>query len=413
MIEAARFMTVELPRGWEEVEFGEIVEDSAFGPRFSGEMYADDGNIATLRTTDMSEDGKISYEQMPFARLDELRFSKHFLQKGDLVISRSGRIGTTAVFDQFDAPVLPGAFCIRFRLKDNAHPYFFRYFFNSSVGQQLILSIAQGAAQQNISSSNMLKLHVPLPPVSVQDSITDTLLTYDHLIDNNNRRIALLEESVHLLYREWFVHLRFLGCDQVKVVDGVPEGWKKVELSELASVNQKSIAKRSAPENIQYVDISSVSTGSINEIQPLRFADAPSRAQRVVQHGDVIWSMVRPGRRSYSLVLHPPENLIASTGFAVLTPEKVPSSFLYSALTMDFFVGHLENVATGAAYPAVKPKDFEAFQILCPSETLLRKFDEYALSVHEQIHNLKMQNQKLREARDRLLPRLMNGSLAV
>ena len=125
-------MSVQLPKGWQTIKFGDVVEDSAFGPRFSGEKYAEDGNIASLRTTDMSEDGRISYENIPLAKLDESKFEKHFLEVGDLVITRSGRIGTTGIFEGADFPVIPGAFLIRFRLYKTVNPYFYKYFFNSS-----------------------------------------------------------------------------------------------------------------------------------------------------------------------------------------------------------------------------------------------------------------------------------------
>ena len=96
---------------------------------------------------------------------------------------------------------------------------------------------------------------------------------------------------------------------------------------------------------IEYIDISAVSPGIINETTFYSFADAPARARRIVQHGDIIWSCVRPIRRSHAIIWGPPENLIASTGFAVLTPVDLPTSFLYQAVTKNEFVGYLANNA--------------------------------------------------------------------
>ena len=126
-----------VPPSWRIVTFGEVVTDSAFGPRFSGASYADDGQIATLRTTDMDDDGAISYETMPLASLDAAKFEKHFLKKDDLVITRSGTCGIAGVFRGFDKPVLPGAFLIRLRVSDKADVRFFRYFFNSKPGASI------------------------------------------------------------------------------------------------------------------------------------------------------------------------------------------------------------------------------------------------------------------------------------
>jgi len=161
------------------------------------------------------------------------------------------------------------------------------------------------------------------------------------------------------------------------------------------------------------VDISSVVTGRIEKIEPMAFANAPGRARRIVRHGDTIWSCVRPNRKSFSLILDPPADLIVSTGFAVLTPSKVPFSFLHQAVTTDEFVGYLTNHATGAAYPAVTAKDFEAAEILVPDEPLLRRFHEHCEPTLLLKENLLRKNATLRRTRDLLLPKLISGALDV
>jgi type I restriction enzyme S subunit len=97
-----------------------------------------------------------------------------------------------------------------------------------------------------ITSTNVLKLKIPLPPLADQSAITDTLLAYDDLIENNDRRIALLEESVHLLYREWFVSLRFPGCDGGggATSNGIPDGWQEIQLKDLATLNYGEALKK-------------------------------------------------------------------------------------------------------------------------------------------------------------------------
>jgi type I restriction enzyme S subunit len=234
----------------------------------------------------------------------------------------------------------------------------------------------------------------------------------DDLIDNNNGRIALLEEAVQRLYREWFVHLRFPGHEQTRIIDGVPEGWQKDKLNDVAVVNRHTLPS-SYDGVIEYVDIASVVPGRITKTTSYHFKDAPGRAKRVVQHGDLIWSCVRPNRKSYAVIWNPNDNLIVSTGFAVITPVDVPSTFLYFATTTPEFVGYLENRAKGAAYPAVTASDFEQALLPHPSRHLLDAFNKIAEPVFAQIHNLGLQNTRLAEARDALLPRLMNGSLAV
>src|SRR5205085_4098846 len=109
-----------------------------------------------------------------------------------------------------------------------------------------------------------------------------------------------------------------------------------------------------------YVDISSVSTNQIEQVTTYTSDEAPGRARRHVQHGDIIWSSVRPGNRAYSLIYDPPKNLIVSTGFAVIRPNiTMPFSFLFFAVTSNAFVDQMTMVAKGAAYPATSFDDFE------------------------------------------------------
>ena len=128
------------------------------------------------------------------------------------------------------------------------------------------------------------------------------------------------------IYEEWFVRFRFPGHEQTRMVESevgpVPEGWEVVKLGRLAEINARSVRRGMEPDEIRYVDISSVSTGSIDKKETMPFADAPGRARRIVRDGDVIWACVRPNRKSYALVLDPEPNLLVSTGFAVLTSRR-------------------------------------------------------------------------------------------
>lgn len=107
------------------------------------------------------------------------------------------------------------------------------------------------------------------------------------------------------------------------------------------------------------------------------------------------------------------ESLIVSTGFAVISPKKVPTSFLYCTVSTDLFVGYLTNRARGAAYPAVSETDFEEAEIVVPTDELARQFDEIICPTFDLIANLTKQNAHLKTARDLLLPRLMSGEIEV
>lgn len=283
---------------------------------------------------------------------------------------------------------------------------------NANAIRDLATEAAHGTKKLEMDRLENFEVKVPAD-IEVQRRAASIALAYDSFIATNQRRITLLEELARRLYREFFVHLRFPGYEDVRWVDGLPEGWEYRPLSAVAEVNKRSIGVKDRPDEVLYIDISSVSPGSINEVAHYAFADAPGRARRRVAHGDVIWSCVRPNRRSYALVLEPEEGLVASTGFAVLSAKDVPFSYLYFTTTTDAFVGYLEANATGAAYPAVTSKTFESAEILVPGDGVLKEFDRLVLPSIEQMEALKRQNSMLAKARDALLPKLMSGQLDV
>jgi len=280
--------------------------------------------------------------------------------------------------------------------------------------KQRIQAISQGTTQDNLSVEKLLSFRFRIPGCVVQKKIAAVLSAYDDLIENNRRRIALLERMAEQLYREWFVRFRFPGYQHAKFEKGVPSGWRVAKLSELAYVNASSIKKGCEPVSIRYLDIGAVTTNAVEIPAPINYSDAPGRARRRVRHGDVIWSSVRPANRAYGLILEPPENLIASTGFAVISNHPdVPFSFIKYAITTDTFVEQMTAVAKGAAYPATSFDDFENASLLLPISDVLVEFDRLVLPMLTTAHCLARQNEVLKATRDLLLPRLISGKLRV
>lgn len=163
------------------IKFAEANFQSMFGPRFSGKLYNVNGNIASLRTTDLNNSGEINYDSIPKAQIDEDKFKDHYLKKGDLIISRSGTCGLAAVFNKFDIPVIPGAFLIRFRLKKEHNPEYFKIYFNSKIGRSQTSRITTGAVQKNLTSKALLSLKIPTPSKEIQDEF----VTRFNVIEND------------------------------------------------------------------------------------------------------------------------------------------------------------------------------------------------------------------------------------
>jgi len=274
-------------------------------------------------------------------------------------------------------------------------------------------NIINGATVDRIPIKKFPDFEVSIPSISKQRSISDILSAYDDLIENNRRRIQLLEQAARLLYKEWFVHLCFPGHEHTRIIDGVPEGWEKKRLGDIAVTNAESYKANNLPSEINYIDISSVKQGRILSENKISSSEAPGRARRIGIDGDVIWSNVRPNLRAYALVLEPDINDVFSTGFTILSPVAIPFSYLYLLTTTDEFVGYLVNHTTGASYPAVRPDDFEKAEILLPTQSVLKIFHEKIEPAFRMVQLLEKKIHVLAKARDLLLPKLMNGEIAV
>lgn len=407
---------------WVDSTLGEIcdvgggeIKTGPFGSQLHQSDYEEVGTPVVM-PKDIIE-GRI--EEAGIARVGAShveRLTQHKLKLGDIVYGRRGDIGRQALVRHENIGWLCGTGCLKITLGCQS-PIDSRYLHLYLKQDDVVSWIANqaiGATMPNLNTSILRSVPVRYPESrEAQLEVVNTLFAYDELIENNTRRITILETMAQNFYREWFVNFRFPGHEQSQWQDTpqgkIPAGWEVKKLSEIAAVNPESITNKNAPEIIYYVDISSVNTGSIEEIKPMDFTEAPSRARRIVRHGDIIWATVRPNRKQFSYIANPVENTIVSTGFAVLRAGKVPASFLYQATTTDSFTAYLVNHATGAAYPAVNASVFENAEILVPDKDLLGKFDDLVAITMKQIEVLKKKNKNLKQQRDILLPKLISG----
>ena len=378
--------------------------------------FSDSGYCLFLSATNVTRNGfQFSKCQFVTEQKDEaLRKGK--LQREDVVLTTRGTIGNVAHFNTSvtyeHMRINSGMVILRCKVEKILPTYLYHFLRSPSFHGQ-VNSLRSGVAQPQLPIRDMRRIKMPLPLLPEQQRIASILSSYDHLIENNRRRIQLLEQAARLLYKEWFVHLCFPGHEHVKIIDGVPEGWEIMPLGNIVATNVESYKARELPNEINYIDISSVTEGRIITKNAVSSNDAPGRARRKAKSGDVIWSNVRPNLRAYALILEPDENDVFSTGFTVLSPVAVPFSYLYVLVTTDEFVGHLVNHATGVSYPAVRPDDFERAVVWVPSPQVLELFHEKTEPILRLISVLEEEAKPLTEARDLLLPRLMNGEITV
>ena len=260
-----------------------------------------------------------------------------------------------------------------------------------------VIGEARGAANQaSITLDTIKRFTFLLPPLDIQHRIATILSRYDSLIENYQKQIKLLEESAQRLYKEWFVDLRFPGHGNTKIVDGVPEGWENDNLGTLIEFKRgKTITKKEVVEGNSPV----VAGG----LEPAYYCNKFNTSKRVI-------TISGSG---------------ANAGYTRMYFEKVwasDCSFADSSMTpylhFVFCFLHdnktiIDNMQKGAAQPHVYAKDINLMEICIPTEIMLKSFEERASKYFDTISSLQSQIRHLIEARDRLLPKLISGEIAV
>ena len=264
------------------------------------------------------------------------------------------------------------------------------YYFLSSAWRSVVESnVLSGATVDRIPLERFPAFPVVLPTIAVQREVGEILSAYDDLIENNRRRMALLEESARLLYREWFVRLRFPGYEHTPIVDGVPQGWERTTLGDTITLNYgKALKAEIRVEGDCPVYGSSGIVGTHEKPLVQGPAIILGRKGNV---GSVYWS---------SKSFYPIDTVY------FVTPESSSLYLFYALKNMHF-------ISTDVAVPGLNRDFAYSRPLLHPPTTLLRSFHETVEPIHAQLDKLEEANQKLRAARDLLLPRLMSGELAV
>ena len=315
-------------------------------------------------------------------------------EAGDLILAREAPAGNVAIIKEGEKVCL-GQRTVHLRPNVKiVDPDFLCYFLLAPPQQGKLLAAETGATAKHVNMLDIRRLELSnLPGLTSQRAAGEILAAYDDLIENNRRRMVLLEESARLLYREWFVRLRFPGYEHTPIVDGVPREWERVPL-EAALVLQRGFDLPTQDRQEGNVPIYG-STGILGYHDKAK-AIAP---------GVVTGRSGTLGEVQYVAEDYWPLN----TALWVKEFKRVTPLFaLFLLREMD-----LKQFNGGASVPTLDRKSVHRVEILIPSASMLRSFDEFAADVYEQIKNLTSQNQKLRIARDLLLPRLMSGELAV
>ncbi len=347
--------------------------------------------------------------------------NKHGVPKaGDLLLTSVGTLGSTYVVKETDRFYFKDGNITWFRHLDNLDSYYLKYWFESPEGKAELQKSIIGSSQSAYTIANLKNMKISLPPLNVQKKIVSILSTYDDLIENNNRRITILEEMAQKLYREWFVKFRFPGYEEVKMVELelglIPEGWEVVKMSELYKTSSGGTPSRKKPEYYDDGDIPWVKTKELKDSfvidseEKITELGLKGSSAKLFPKYSVLMAMY--GATIGQLGILSQEAASNQACCAVIAKDEEFSPwyvYLYLYSNRDHIIGQ----RMGAAQQNISQQIIKNLFILKPTFDTMKKFNQIVTPLFLQIENLQKKNLNLKSQRDVLLPKLISGKIEV
>ena len=340
-------------------------------------------------------------------------------QAGDLILAREAPIGNVAIIPS-NLKVCLGQRTVLIRPNRKfINPNYLVYLLLGEELQAKIHSLSNGATVHHLNMADIRNLGLPkLPPLSTQHKIAAILSAYDDLIENNTRRIAILEEMAQALYREWFVHFRFPGHEKRRMVESalgmIPEGWEVVKVSAAVYIDPPTRLTKEGEK--PFVPMGSLSNGSML-IDNIEYRAGNSGSK--FKNGDTLFARITPcienGKTGYVQFLPSDETVaFGSTEFIVLRSRTLCPEYVYlMARSNEFRDNAIKSMSGATGRQRVQTACFDKFLIAQPDSAILTKFSEQISSIFRSIHVLAKKNTNLRRTRDLLLPKLISGEVDV
>ena len=327
-----------------------------------------------------------------------------------VVTGRYGTIGEVFFIEEPFWPLNTALYVIDF--KGNC-PRFVAYLLRNVLRNYKTEKAAVPGVDRNVLHS----LKVQAPNANEQAAIVYVLSAYDDLIESNRQRIALLEAAGRLLYREWFVHFRFPGHRHVKTTDGIPEGWERRTFDDVCKAIGGGTPKTSKPEYWSDGDIPWYTPTDVTRNSCLALLDSATKITEAGLRGSSAkmlpsGTVLMTSRASVGFFGITDAPSCTNQGFISILPHD-PWARMYLLHNLMHRVEEIRSHAGGATYREISKGKFRVLPVVLPGESLLREFENQASTLHAQVRILHAMNQRLAQARDLLLPRLMNGEIAV
>lgn len=393
---------------WEKVKLGDICKYVTSGgtPKSSIKEYYEPKQIPWLKTKEVNY-CRI-YETESYISKDGLdNSSAKMIPQNSVIVAMYGQGDTAGRVAINKIPLTTNQACCNLIIDETKACYEFVYYQLVTLYEKMV-SLKNGGAQPNLNAAIIKSMEIKLPPLKTQRYIADILSSYDNLIENNQKQIKLLEEAAQRLYKEWFVDLHFPGHENTKIVDGVPEGWSKSTVGNICKLRKVVITPDKIESNTPYIglehmprnDICLSTWGKSEEINSNKF---------IYLKKDVLFGKIRPYFHKVGFALN---DGITSTDTMVMVADQNLWGLLLVTVSSDAFVDFsYQNCKEGAKMPRADWKQMEKYAIMIADQATQKLFEQEILVITNKISALAFQCRSLREARDRMLPKLMGGEV--
>jgi type I restriction enzyme S subunit len=379
-----------------------------------------DSGIRCLRTSDISNDKDFSL--WGFCSISDENYDRFRLCSGDILIARTGPIGKPFFIPSNLKAVFNNGIMRIVVDQSKVYPKYLYYYLQNDDYRRYVQSVgAASASRPNIKMDVVLNYTISLPPLPGQHKIAAMLSAYDDLIENNTRRIQILEEMAQAIYRQWFVEFKFPLHEDVPRIDSgtelgeIPEGWEVQPFSNLVIINPKLAVDKRVKK--PYVGMNALSMDSmLIDLGLVEMKTGSSGAK--FQNRDVLFPRITPsvenGKAGFVQFLDEGQIAIGSTEIIVFREKELNPEYIYFLSREPDFRGNAINSMVGASgRQRVQLGCFDAYLVAKPPRRLLEQFAETVTPMFEIAHTLTRKNANLRATRDLLLPRLVSGEVDV
>lgn len=401
---------------WPNISLGEVVE-IRHGFAFKSKFFTDTPGPIVLTPGNFREEGGFTYKNPEKFYCGPIP-DRYILSPGDLLVvmteQKAGLLGSAALVPA------TGTFLHNQRLglvmeraPERIHRRFLYYLFNSPHVRQQIQATANGTKVRHTSPDRLKEVQVCLPPLAIQERIASILAAYDELIENNLRRIDMLEDMAQALYREWFVEFRSSLLQQIEIVSSehgpIPKGWRVVPYGTIADEVKDGVDPQDVDPQTTYVGLEHLPRQSFTMTESGFAYEVSSRKWRFRQ-GDILFGRLRPYFHKVALAW---DSGISSTDIIVIRPKPGMEELALQVAFSPEFVGHAVATSGGTDRPRAQWKDMAKFPVVLPPDPVLLRFAELVRPLIDLAQNLARQNVVLRQSVDLLLPKLVSGEIDV